>query len=60
MDDEKKLNARELKIAKLAFAAGYEFGHNDTVEGVYAGADGFADEWVDDAAKDGTFDQVLE
>ena len=50
----------ELKMLVIAFAAGYEYGHNDTVEACYSGGDEYAKDVVEEMIKDGTFDRELE
>ena len=53
------LTEREIEIARIAFANGYGYGNNDTVEGSYhCDEQEKADDWISDATQDGTFDDV--
>ena len=50
----------------IAYSSGYEYGHHDTVEGVFSGNgrseehDEDASYWLRDALKDGTFKRRLQ
>lgn len=47
-DGKPLIKADFRKLVKEAFEAGYESGHNDTVESQYGDAGELADEYVDD------------
>jgi hypothetical protein len=63
-EQEDMMNKRIKEMLIIAFSAGYESGHYDTVEGVFVG-DGrlethreIAVDWVASAAFDGVFDNI--
>lgn len=51
---------KERLLVLAGFAAGYERGHNDTVESCYNDAEECAIDWVNDALEDGGLEYLIE